>query len=392
MSEKELLKTALHEWHVSHKATMAEFAGFDMPIRYPAGELAEIKAVRTKAGLFDISHMGQIFVFGTAARDFLNYVVTRNLYPMKVGEAKYALACNEHGYPIDDLIIYLMSARADFSLDTNVYDEEMLVVVNASNVSRVYKWLRSLKLGFEDMLADWETLAIANRSEKYSLFALQGPMSETILAQITDFDKIPRKNYSCAKLEVAGHDTIVLRSGYTGEIGFEILCHNEDAENLWDALVEVGTQYGMLPCGLAARDVLRLEAGMPLYGHEISEAHDPISAGLGRYVSFQKEKFIGKDALLHVSKGEWVRPKLHAFVSEKGRIPRVGCEIFSTVESHDCIGYVTSGGFSPTLGKNIALGYLWAPHDIGAEVVFEIKGIRCLAVVVASPFYRRPKK
>jgi len=385
--EEKLLRTPLYDWHVSHHAKMAPFAGFEMPISYPppAGEVNEIKAVRTKAGLFDISHMGQIFVSGSAAREFLDLISVRDLSKLVPGMAKYTLACDHQGRPIDDLIIYQLPCKMPKG------EESFLVVSNASNYKRIFSWLKGVRKGFRDYMGPDETLRMSDDSDAYALIALQGPLSENILMGISVYDELPTKNYSCAYTFVADYHMLVLRSGYTGEDGFEIVCPVSYAEDVWKALIDEGSNYGMLPCGLASRDVLRLEAGMPLFGHEVDADHDPVSAGLGRYVECAGRKFIGSDALAQIKSGNVIKPKLHAFVMEKGRIPRAGCAVLSG-DGLVKIGYLTSAGPSPTLGKNIALGYLHTSRPEGSEVLIEIGGKGYPAVVTKAPFYKAKKK
>lgn len=396
MGETSLKKTPLHSWHASAHAKLAPFAGFEMPISYPAGEIAEVKAVRTKAGLFDISHMGQIFVSGTAAREYLDFVSVRDLSPLKLGEARYTLACDHQGRPLDDLIIYRLPDKTGKD-----GDEKFMIVSNASNVVCIHKWLVGNKKVFKDQMTAGETLRVSFDPEKYAFFALQGPLSESIMQELVEFDELPQKNYSCGYLTVDAAFCIVMRSGYTGEDGFEILVPTVHAEAIWELLLDAGSSYGILPCGLAARDVLRLEAGMPLFGHEIDAEHDPISAGLkvGRdkpVVNFVNEKgekrnFIGYGVLKKIADKEIVRPTLHAFVVGKGRIPRAGCDVYEFDENPKKIGYLTSAGPSPTLGKNIALGYLSEPYEPGERVLIRIGSTNYVAEVVKPPFYKRRK-
>ncbi len=376
--------TPLYDWHHSHGAKMAPFAGFEMPISYPSGAVAEIKAVRTKAGLFDISHMGQIFVSGTASREFLNFVTVRDLDPLTPELARYTLACGENGFPIDDLIVYFIRPLGNG-------EELFLVVSNASNVDKVYRFFTSVRNNYKGYLTAGETLRLSNDSSHYALLALQGPLSEKILSKVSSLEDLPKKNYSCRYATVSGRRVLVMRSGYTGEDGFEILVPNKWAQELWEDLLECGESDGLIPCGLASRDVLRLEAGMPLYGHEIGPDHDPISAGLGRYVDTGKSPFIGQKALEKMKK-EHSSPTLHGLTMEKGRVPRAGCDVYDASVGGQKIGSLTSAGPSPTLELNIAMGYLNTPHAIGQEVFVEIGTKRYSAVIAKIPFYKRAKK
>jgi aminomethyltransferase len=393
-SMSELLKTPLSHWHIANGAKMAEFAGYSMPINYPIGALKEIKAVRETAGLFDISHMRPIFVEGTLARNFLNFIDTRDLSQMKVGDAKYGIVCNNHGEPLDDIIVYLLFHDKEF--------DSFLVISNASNGDRIVQHLREVK---KEYALRNEQVKITDEFGEGGFISLQGPKAEDILAKVMHCLTIPKKYYSCRSGLPCGYPALVAKTGYTGEAGFEILCSKEHAVEIWTKLLKVGEPFGLIPCGLAARDTLRLEAGMPLFGHEMDKDHDPITANLGRYVDFNKNGyFLGKTALEKVRDGTSKKPReyFYAFVMEKGRVPRHGDAICAKIGEHlACshleenvadIGKLTSAGFSPTLGKNIAMGYSIFELDIGVEVFIEISGKLYPATVTNLPFYKRAKK
>ncbi|MFA5831248.1 MAG: glycine cleavage system aminomethyltransferase GcvT [Candidatus Paceibacterota bacterium] len=377
----ELLKTPLSDWHIANGAKMAEFAGYSMPINYPVGALKEIKAVREAAGLFDISHMRPIFVEGTLARNFLNFIDTRDLSQMKVGDAKYGIVCNNRGEPLDDIIVYMLG------------HDKYLVISNASNGDVIVKHLREVKKAYA--LRN-EQVKITDGFGEYGFISLQGPKAEEILRYITPEWNIPKKNYSCSpSVFVGGVSTLLARTGYTGEAGFEMLFRKKSTAYLWNRILELGKKYNVLPCGLAARDTLRLEAGMPLFGHEMDKVHDPITANLGRYVDFNKNGyFLGKTALEKVRDGKANKPReyFHAFVMEKGRVPRHGDAIYYEQETSFSIGKLTSAGFSPTLQKNIAMGYVKYEYDPGEQVYVDIGGKLYPATVTKLPFYKRAKK
>ncbi len=382
----ELLKTPLSDWHKANGARMAEFAGYSMPINYPAGALKEIKAVREAAGLFDISHMRPIVVEGLSARSFLNYVDTRDLSRMKPGDALYGIACNDAGEPIDDLIVY----QNPFSEKER---ESFLVISNASNGTQVHRHLCGVKKAFD--MPD-EHVKIEDGLDQYGFLSLQGPNAEKILAKAIHLEEaIPQKYYSCQYALIFGYFALVAKTGYTGEAGFEILCDKEVTQEIWAKLLEVGEPYGLIPCGLASRDTLRLEAGMPLFGHEMDADHDPIMAGLGKYVNFEKPRyFLGKWSLKNVLEGKSSKPReyLHAFIMEKGRVPRHGDKLFLKDEDNLKIGKLTSAGFSPTLEKNIAMGYTDRELSFDSEVLIEIGGKLYPATVTKLPFYKKAKK
>ncbi|MCX6735826.1 MAG: glycine cleavage system aminomethyltransferase GcvT [Candidatus Parcubacteria bacterium] len=385
-SMSELLKTPLSDCHITNGARMAEFAGYSMPINYQTGALKEIKAVRETAGLFDISHMRPIVVEGLSARSFLNYIDTRDLSLMKPGDALYGIVCNDLGEPIDDIIVY----QDPFSEKER---ESFLVISNASNGAQVHRHLCGVKKAFN--LPD-EHVKIEDGLGQYGFLSLQGPNAEAILAEaIHCRDAIPKKYYSCQYALLFGYLALVAKTGYTGEAGFEILCDKQVTLEIWTKLLEVGAPHGLIPCGLASRDTLRLEAGMPLFGHEMDADHDPIMAGLGKYVNFDKLRyFLGKISLQNVLNGKSSKPReyLHAFIMEKGRVPRHGDKLFLKDEMNLKIGKLTSAGFSPTLEKNIAMGYVDRELAFGSEVLIEIGGKLYPAVVTKLPFYKRTKK
>ncbi|MEU8673266.1 glycine cleavage system aminomethyltransferase GcvT [Streptomyces sp. NPDC048560] len=364
--------TALDALHRSLGATMTDFAGWDMPLRY-ASERDEHNAVRTKAGLFDLSHMGEITVTGAQAVDLLNHALVGNIATVGLGRARYTMICREDGGILDDLIVYRLG------------ETEFMVVANAGNAQIVLDAITERAAGFDAVVRD--------DRDAYALIAVQGPESPGILKSVTDADLDGLKYYAGLPGTVAGVPALIARTGYTGEDGFELFVAPEHAEQLWKALTEAGAPVGLIPCGLSCRDTLRLEAGMPLYGHELTTALTPFDAGLGRVVKFEKEgDFVGREALRAAAERAETAPprKLVGLVAEGRRVPRAG---FPVVSDGKVVGEVTSGAPSPTLGKPIAMAYVDAAHATPgtAGVGVDIRGTHEPYEVVALPFYKRQK-
>ncbi|MEU0816837.1 glycine cleavage system aminomethyltransferase GcvT [Streptomyces mirabilis] len=364
--------TALDALHRSLGATMTDFAGWDMPLRY-GSERDEHLAVRTRAGLFDLSHMGEITVTGPQAAALLNHALVGNIASVGVGRARYTMICREDGGILDDLIVYRLA------------ENEYMVVANASNAQVVLNALAERAAGFDALVRD--------DRDAYALIAVQGPESPGILKSLTDADLDGLKYYAGLPGTVAGVPALIARTGYTGEDGFELFVAPSDAEKLWQALTDAGAPVGLVPCGLSCRDTLRLEAGMPLYGHELTTSLTPFDAGLGRVVKFEKEgDFVGRAALQEAaSRAEENPPRvLVGLVAEGRRVPRAG---YPVVADGKVIGEVTSGAPSPTLGKPIAMAYVDAAHAAPgtAGVGVDIRGSHEPYEVVALPFYKRQK-
>ncbi|WP_078536167.1 glycine cleavage system aminomethyltransferase GcvT [Streptomyces sp. FXJ7.023] len=354
MSSTELRRTALDATHRALGATMTDFAGWDMPLRY-GSERDEHVAVRTRAGLFDLSHMGEITVTGPQAAELLNFALVGNIGSVKPGRARYTMICREDGGILDDLIVYRLG-------DTEAGSPHYMVVANASNAQVVLDALTARAAGFDAEVRD--------DRDAYALLAVQGPEASGILKGLTDADLDGLKYYAGLPGTVAGVPALIARTGYTGEDGFELFVQPAHAVELWEALTRAGEGVGLVPCGLSCRDTLRLEAGMPLYGHELSTALTPFDAGLGRVVKFEKEgDFVGRAALAEAaSQAEQSPPRvLVGLVAEGRRVPRAGYQV---VSGGAVVGEVTSGAPSPTLGRPIAMAYV---------------------AVVALPFYKRQK-
>ncbi|WP_445432881.1 glycine cleavage system aminomethyltransferase GcvT [Chryseobacterium indoltheticum] len=355
-------KTALYDKHVSLGAKIVPFAGFEMPVQY-SGVTEEHFAVREKAGLFDVSHMGQFFVEGAGAKDLLQFVTTNNVDVLENGKAQYSCLPNENGGIVDDLIVYKME------------DEKYFVVVNASNIDK--DW---------DHISKYNSFGakLINASDEMSLLAIQGPKATEILQKLTEtsLSEIPYYNFTVGT--VAGvNDVIISNTGYTGSGGYEIYFNNESAEKLWDAIIEAGAEEGIIPCGLAARDTLRLEKGFCLYGMDIDDTTSPIEAGLGWITKFDKD-FVSKD-IFAKQKEEGVTRKLVGFeLTDKG-VPR---HDYPVVDAEgNVIGKVTSGTQSPMKKIGLGIAYVDKPHfKLGTEIFIQVRNKNIPAKVVKMPF------
>ncbi len=355
--------TPLYELHKELGGNLVDFAGYLMPLRY-GSETAEHLAVRSSAGLFDISHMGEIFLTGPEAAAALDHALVGLISALEVGRARYTMITNEAGGVLDDLIVYRLSPHG------------FMVVANASNYLTVAAELRERAKGFETTVDD--------QSEAYSLIAVQGPKAQEILAKLTDAPLADLKYYAILSGIVGGIAAFIGRTGYTGEDGFELFVANEDAVSLWQQLTEAGGS-DLKPAGLSARDTLRLEAGMPLYGHELGVDTTPYEAGLGRVVKLEKKDFVGREALAAASEVPVTR-KLVGLVAQGRRVPRAGYPVIGS-DGLPC-GVVTSGAPSPTLGKPIAMAYV---DNDSTPVAVDIRGKHEPVDVVDLPFYRRSK-
>lgn len=355
-------KTALYDKHVSLGAKIVPFAGFEMPVQY-SGVTDEHFAVREKAGLFDVSHMGQFFVEGPEAKDLLQVVTTNNVDALENGKAQYTCLPNENGGIVDDLIVY------------KIEDGKYFVVVNASNIEK--DWNHIVKYNKFDAV-------LTNASDDMSLLAVQGPKATEILQKLTDINlsEIPYYNFTIGS--VAGvNDIIISNTGYTGSGGFEIYFKNENAETLWDEIMKAGESEGIIPCGLAARDTLRLEKGFCLYGMDIDDTTSPIEAGLGWITKFDKD-FISKD-IFAKQKEEGITRKLVGFELQDKGVPR---HDYPVVDAEgNVIGKVTSGTQSPMKKVGLGLAYVDKPHfKLGSEIFIQVRNKNIPAKVVKTPF------
>ncbi len=366
-SEGALHETALAGLHRDLGARMVEFAGWSMPVQYTS-ILEEHRAVRERAGLFDLSHMGELFVEGPGAGDALARAIVSEPRALAIGRAQYSMLCAPDGGIIDDLIVYRLA------------EDRFMVVANAGNAAVVSDELAD-RIGSRDAILD-------DHSMTTSLVALQGPAAAAILAPLTDVDLAGLRYYAIAEGSVAGIPAMVARTGYTGEDGFEVFVEWGSGPEIWRALQEAGRDAGTIPCGLGARDTLRLEAGMPLYGNELDRRTNPFEAGLGRVVKLAKDGgFVGRDALAAAAEKPLARRLAGLVVTGRG-IARHGYPIR---RDDEVTGSVTSGTQSPTLGRPIAMAYVRpADGEPGTILAVDVRDQPVPAEVVPLPFYRRP--
>lgn len=359
-------KTPLYDAHLAALGKMVPFAGHLLPIEYATGLMKEHLAVRETVGIFDVSHMGEVLFAGSGALATLNHLMTNDFTSMETGRCRYTALCYEDGGMVDDLIIYKLA------------EEKYLAVVNAANKDKDVAWMA-------DHLLD--NTHMSDLSDETAQIAVQGPRAEAVLSRLADAAQLPAKYYTFnQQVLVAQAPCLVSRTGYTGEDGFELYCKPADAPTIWAALLEAGAKDGLIPCGLGARDTLRLEASMPLYGHEMDETIDPLEAGLGFAVKQDKPDFIGRDAL--IAKGERTRMRIGLEVTGRG-IVREHAPVFFEGRQ---IGVTTSGTHCPFLKKACAMALVDAESvKPGDEVEAEVRGRRIAAAVVPLPFYKRAK-
>ncbi len=364
MSDETLRKTPLHDAHLELGGKMVPFAGWSMPVQYPTGIQAEHRAVREAAGLFDVSHMGEFEVRGPDALDLLQKVAVNDASVVEVGQAQYSALCHTDGTVVDDLLVYRRGPN------------HFLLVVNAANLESDFRWIESHAGEFDVLLED--------HSDRWALLALQGPKSQEVLEGLTDLDLDALGYYRFDHGDVAGHPTLVARTGYTGEDGFELYLPPEAARPVWDALLEAGAPLGLVPCGLGSRDTLRLEVGYPLYGNDLDREHSALESMLGWIVKFEKGDFVGRDALL-AQKEEGVARRLVGLKLEGRGFPRPGYPVVADGEE---VGQVTSGTSSPSLGVGIALARVRVGHHAaGTELAVRIRNREIPARVQRPPFW-----
>lgn len=358
-------RTTFYNIHKKLGAKLVEFAGFEMPIQY-SSIISEHKSIRNSVGVFDVSHMGEVFVKGEKALDFIQYIAINDASKLQTGRVQYSAMCYKDGGIVDDLLIY------------KIADDEFLLVINASNIEKDFKWMQeNNQFGVE----------LRNESDDYSLLAVQGPNSLNTLQKLTD-TQINMEYYHFTNLKLAGVDMVLSRTGYTGEVGYELYFKGDEktAEELWNKIFEAGKEFNIQPAGLAARDTLRLEMGFCLYGNDIDQTTNPLEAGLGWITKLSKQNFIGKDALVKI-KENGLKRKLVAITSDEKTFPRHGYDISVNNKK---IGTVTSGTVSPMLDKPIALGYVETEFsEIETDVNFLIRGKEIPAKVVKLPFVKR---
>lgn len=367
----DLKKTPLHAWHIEHGGRMVEFGGWHMPVQF-AGIVSEHHAVRQRAGLFDVSYMGEIRVRGGDALAFVQNLVTNDMGNLEVGQARYTVMTNLEGGILDDLLVY----RLD--------EDDYMLVVNAATTPKDVAWVKE-QAGQTD--GDFE---VEDQSSQWALLAIQGPSSEAILSRVIPVDLSSIRYYRCGRTQFDTLDALVARTGYTGEDGFEVYLPGEGAVALADALMAEGEQEGLQAIGLGARDTLRLEAGMLLYGYDIDATRSPVEAGLEWLVKPGKGAFIGRQTLLEELE-TGTQERLAGFVMNGRGLPRHGYPILDPGDGAE-IGMVTSGSHSPTLQKGIGLGYL--PSELAepeTQIAIEVRGKAVPATVVKTPFYKRPR-
>jgi len=359
-------KTPLYDRHCELGGKIVDFHGWALPVQY-SGIIEEHKRVRSAAGIFDVSHMGEINVEGPDAADFIQKIITNDISRTKDFRVAYSPMCYPDGGVVDDILIYKYSS------------DLFLLIVNASNTEKDYEWMIRNMEGYRTR--------ISNVSDSYAQLALQGPESEKILQKLVNirlenmkfFDFVP-------EAEICGKKAIISRSGYTGEDGFEIYIDSEYAVMLWDNLLEAGREHGLVPAGLGARDTLRFEAALPLYGQELSPEITPLEAGLDRFVKLEKDDFIGRDALLK-QKSTGIKRKIVGFEMVDRGVPRTGYDVLAGGKKK---GYVTSGNFSPSLGKNLGMALVDSDYsETGTEVAVLIRNRELKARITELPFYSK---
>jgi aminomethyltransferase len=358
------LRTPLYDWHAAHKARVVPFAGWDMPVQY-TGVIDEHRAVRTAAGVFDVSHMARLSFGGPDALALLETVFTNSVATMKDMQVRYGLICNEDGGILDDVLVYR-------------WPYGFAMVVNASNREKITAWLAKHAAGKDVQVQD-QTFSTA-------MVAVQGPKAVELVAGMFRDDVTQLKYYFAMPTRYRDTNCVVSRTGYTGEDGFEVMVPNAQAVPLWEELVGKGA----VPCGLGARDTLRLEAAMPLYGHELNETIDPLQAGLGWAVKPDKGEFVGRQALVDAAGADAVRPRRVGLELEGKRAAREGSPVLA--DETTPVGVVTSGSYVPWLEKSIAMGYA-VPKSAypGAKLLIDVRGSKIPAAVVPLPFYKRKK-
>ncbi len=368
MSVENLKRTPLNDVHRSSGGKMVDFGGWDMPVQYEAGVIAEHLATRERAGLFDVSHMGEIWVDGPDAIAFVNHLTTNDVSNLDDGQAHYSALTNENGGVVDDLLVHRFS------------EDKLLLVVNAATTEKDWAWIEPKASGFD--------VKLRQASDDYCQIAIQGPKAASILQTMTDTELSSIKYYHFTTGKVDGVDSIIARTGYTGEDGFEVYAEPSKAVQLWNKMLDAGASDGILPCGLAARNTLRLEAAMSLYGHELSDTISPLEANLGWICKLGKGDFIGRDPMRKL-KDEGLKRRLVGFEMVDKGIARDGFEVYIGDER---VGEVTSGSPAPFLKKNIGLAFVPVEFaKTGQEITIDVRGKKLAAVVVPTPFYKRQK-
>ncbi|GAA5506672.1 aminomethyltransferase [Novipirellula caenicola] len=368
-----LSTTPLDAWHRSAGAKMVPFAGYEMPIQY-SSIVTEHQACRTSAALFDVSHMGRIRFDGDGSEQLLDHLLTRRVSDLPVGGVRYGLMCNAEGGVLDDVLVSHLKTPSDRRFH--------LLVVNASNHQKIVDWITP-------HLPDFPTVTMSDRTELTAMIAVQGPKAIDVCKKLFAFDPSRLKYYQATITDQFKKPVIVSRTGYTGEDGFELIVRAEEANRIWENIMLAGRDEGFAAAGLGARDTLRMEAGMPLYGHELNESIDPISAGVSFACNLKDRSFIGDDALRAV-KAAGPKQVRVGMIPEGKRPAREGCDVLDADGKK--IGFVTSGGPSPTLGHPIVMAYVDAEYADAKQFQIDIRGKTVVANVTPLPFYKRPTK
>ncbi len=373
----QLSRTPLYDWHVERGGRMVDFAGWSMPVLYTS-IAAEHKATRTSVGLFDVSHMGRLRLFGPDAAKFLDAHLTRHVTDMRPGQIRYSLVCNDEGGILDDVLVYRL-AEDDAGDETAVFQ----MVVNSCNRAKIVRWLTDRLPGDGARLDDV--------TSGTAMLAVQGPLAIKLLDPLTERDLTGMRYYTLAETHFGDRPVLVSRTGYTGEDGCEMVCNAADVVGIWQRILAAADdeEIDIRPVGLGARDTLRLEAAMPLYGHELTEAINPLQAGLGFAVSLGDRDFVGRAALERIA-GEASQPARVGLQLDGRRVPRQDCRV---LDGEQPIGTVTSGTFSPTFGRPIAMAYVRPTvQAVGTRLAVDVRGASHAAVVVPLPFYERGRK
>jgi aminomethyltransferase len=368
-----LLQTPLFDWHVARGARIVDFGGWSMPVQYTS-IVEEHHACRLHAALFDVSHMGRFRFDGADAERFLDRLCTRRIMDMPLGKVRYSLVCNEEGGILDDVLVYHLADDED--------DSYFWMVVNASNREKIARWIHTHLQSFAG------DVIFADRTFETVMIAVQGPHAVHIAQQLSNVEVTGLDYYTAEVGNFAGEFAMISRTGYTGEDGVEVTINASEAVRVWDALMVTGQPFEIAPAGLGARDTLRLEAAMPLYGHELSENIGPIQAGLDFAVSLKDRDFVGREAIA-AQKNDLLLPKRIGLELAGRRVPR---EHYGVFAGDHQVGEVTSGTFGPTLDRPIAMAYVSPKHAaVGTELTIDIRGRRESAMVVELPFYDREK-
>ena len=363
----EMLKTALHDWHAANNGRMVDFAGWSMPVQY-SSIIDEHNATRTAIGMFDVSHMGRFYFSGDGVDAILDRLTTRRVAGMDVGRIRYSLMCNEQGGILDDVLVYHLPKSSGGS--------HFMMVVNASNREKISSWIND----------NCDGLELIDRTLETAMIACQGPNANNLVAELAENEPDGLKYYTGTATKVCGHDAIISRTGYTGEDGCEIICDNQYAVEIWEEIHSRSLAVRGAACGLASRDTLRLEAAMPLYGHELGEQINAAQADLSFAMNFKDREFIGRSEILAGKKDEALPVRI-GLQLEGRRAAREGCPILI---DEQVVGEITSGTFSPTLQQSISMGYIQPQYaELGTQLNIDIRGKMHSGNVVELPFYSR---